>query len=172
MFKDNNSMIQQENIDNIVYDGIGHNGIRYIQESGQKIAGKIYLDKNQPGLWYCLTTNNDINNTLNFTRGDNIAIFDKLQNLPKIKSLTIDIASGALDSSKKREQKTFNISTLNIEPICVFPYVPSSSSEAGGVYLEHVNIVSFNNNTITVDFDYAGQYAIGIEAKAIILYYE
>lgn len=172
MFDKNNSMTQGEEIDNIVYDGIGFNGIRYIQQSGEKVQGKIYLDKTQPGLWYCLKTNTSINNTSDFTRADSVALLDKLQNLPKIKSITIDIPSGSLDSSKKREQKTFNISTLNIEPICVFPYVPSSSSVAGGVYLEYVNIVSFNNNTVTVDFDYGGQYAIGIEAKAIILYYE
>lgn len=100
MFDKTNNIIQSENIDNMVYDGIGFDGIRYIQQTGQKVQGKIYLDKTQPGLWYCLKTTSAINNTSDFTRADSTALLDKLQNFSKIIYKTINIDNIRFDFTR------------------------------------------------------------------------
>lgn len=72
----------------------------------------------------------------------------------------------------RRQVKSFDITNLNINPLMVFPYVPCSSSSEGGVYFECVSLLSFNDSEITIEYDYAGQLNIGIEAVAYILGYK
>ena len=151
--------------------GIEYGGV--LNNNNQKIAGKGYYDTANKKIYKCtISTSINYADAAYFIEVSNNDLLGKLQNLPKIQALTIDIPSGQLNQTIRRERKTFDISVLNIKPIYIFPYVPATSTGSGTLYFECVSIVSFNNNNIIVDFDYGGSITIGIEAKATILYYE
>ncbi|MGL6174698.1 MAG: hypothetical protein ACRC1P_08875 [Cellulosilyticaceae bacterium] len=159
---------------NAIWGG-GTTEVVHVQDVGTKLFGKIYIDKISKKAYRCIanpsTTSTDLTAS-NFEACNVVDNLDKLQNLPKIKALTVDIDSGPLSPTNRRERKAFDISALNINPIYVFPYVPVTSAVSGVSYLECVSLASFNNNNIIVDFDYGGSTTIVTEAKATILYYE
>ena len=62
---------------------LGYGNIIYIQDPGEKKQGYIYLDRNKEGLFYCTTTSSTTSNEASvFTDYSNLAIGNKLENLP------------------------------------------------------------------------------------------
>ncbi|MGL5746010.1 MAG: hypothetical protein ACRCXX_12810 [Cetobacterium sp.] len=68
-----------------IVGGLGANGggreYTFIQDPGQKTAGKFYLDQNTMGIYKCVTNTSSVNNDSSFEKIDLDATTAKLQNL-------------------------------------------------------------------------------------------
>ncbi|MGL5715616.1 MAG: hypothetical protein ACRCX2_21525, partial [Paraclostridium sp.] len=68
-----------------IVGGLGTNGggreYTFVQDPGQKTAGKFYLDQNTMGIYKCVATTSSVNNDSSFEKIDLDATTAKLQNL-------------------------------------------------------------------------------------------
>ncbi|MGL5188754.1 MAG: hypothetical protein ACRC7S_03715, partial [Cetobacterium sp.] len=77
-----------------IVGGLGANGggreYTFIQDPGQKTAGKFYLDQNTMGIYKCVTNTSSVNNDSSFEKIDLDATTAKLNNLDKVTKVNIN----------------------------------------------------------------------------------
>lgn len=162
------SNLNRRDITNIV-GGTGANGgereYSFIQDAGQKVAGKFYLDRNTNGIYKCVRTTNSVNNDSSFVKVDLDATLDKLQNLVKSNYDTdanfyIDIGRvriyrGRITIPKETKQAIvtlpFSYTNTNYVVIGIHDYARSNSAvyniEVDASYNRTVNSFALTSNS-------------------------